>query len=180
MEKKAKKTLSRPKVFLLTALLVVVLTMALELFSSFRVYEAKGGSMAPTLQDGDRILFQMGASFQSGDVVILSAGDLGMVIKRVIAVGGQHVVVDYDANTVTVDGVILEEPYVPEPMADPPTPTMTLLDVTVPPGRVYVLGDNRNHSFDSRHETLGCVHISAVWGKALWILEPRARLGRIP
>lgn len=172
MEEKAKKSLSRPKVFLLTFFLVFVLSLALNFCSSLWVYEAAGSSMAPAFQEGDRILFQMGASFRSGDVVILSAGELGMVIKRVIAVEGQHVVVDYAANTVIVDGVILDEPYVPEAMTDPRNPAIRLLDVTVPPGRVYVLGDNRNHSFDSRHEQLGCVHVSGVWGKALWNMGP--------
>lgn len=173
MEKKAKGALSGPKIFLLVLLVVFVLALTLKVCASFRVYEITGLSMAPTLQEGDRVLFQAETSFQCGDVVILPFSDLGMVIKRVIATEGQHVVVDYAANQVTVDGVALDEPYVTEPMGDTRNPSMTLLDVTVPPGRVYVLGDGRNHSVDSRHEQLGCVPVSAVWGKALLRFSPR-------
>ena len=97
--------------------------------------------------------------------------DPAPIIKRIIAVGGQHVRVDYEANAVFVDGVALEEPYVPEPMMDRYIPSMNILEVTVPEGSVYVLGDNRNNSSDSRHEALGCVPTECLWGKARYIFS---------
>lgn len=179
MEEKAKKSLSRPKIFLLTFFLVFVLSLALNFCSSLRVYEAAGSSMAPAFQEGDRILFQMGASFRSGDVVILSAGELGMVIKRVIAVEGQHVRVDYDTHCVYVDGVALDEPYINGIMEQPTDSALIYLDLTVPEGSVYVLGDNRNHSSDSRHQLLGPVDERYVLGRALWVISPFQNFGAI-
>lgn len=92
------------------------------------------------------------------------------VVKRIVATGGEHVVVDYAANTVYVDGVALDEPYLCEPMVDTGSPNMTVLDVTVPEGAVYVLGDNRNHSSDSRHQDLGTVEEQYILGRMVLIL----------
>ena len=95
--------------------------------------------------------------------------DPAPIIKRIIAVGGQHVRVDYEANAVFVDGVALEEPYLGTPMTDRRIPDMTLLEVTVPQGSVYVLGDNRGHSVDSRHQALGCVPADCILGRAIFL-----------
>ena len=138
-----------------------------------------GGSMAPAVQDGEVIVFQTwGYTPRQGDIVLLEKPgfppppmDPAPIIKRIIAVGGQHVRVDYEANAVFVDGVALDEPYVPEPMVDRYIPSMNILEVTVPEGSVYVLGDNRNNSSDSRHEALGCVPTECLWGKARYIFS---------
>jgi len=136
--------------------------------------------MAPTIRDGDLVLFQTwGYTPRQGDVVLLEkpgfpspSSQPAAVIKRIAAVGGQHVRVDYEAGVVLVDGTALEEPYLPEPMVDRYDPSMSVLDVTVPQGAVYVLGDNRNHSADSRHAALGCVPTECLLGKAFYILSP--------
>ena len=161
--------------FLLPSLGLVLVLLLAFLLSFFRVCRFQGFSMAPTIQDGELLLFQVrGFTPQQGDIVLLEKPGFppppqspAPNIKRVIAVGGQHVQVDYEAGAVYVDGVALEEPYLPEPMADRFGPDMNVLDVTVPEGSVYVLGDNRNHSVDSRHQALACVPSECILGKAL-------------
>ena len=157
-------------------LLGLVLALVL-LFYSIRVCQFVGNSMLPSIQDGDLILFQAwGYTPRQGDIVLLEKPgfppppmEAAPIVKRVIALGGQHVQVDYGAGTVYVDGAALEEPYLLEPMIDLYSPHMNLLDVTVPEGSVYVMGDNRNHSSDSRHQDLGCVDTKFLLGKAIYI-----------
>ncbi len=164
----------RSRLLFPSLLLGLALLLGLLLFS-FRVCQFAGSSMAPTLRDGDLVLFQTwGYTPRQGDIVLLEKPgfppppmDTAPIIKRIIAVGGQHVRMDYEANAVFVDGVALEEPYVMEPMADFHIPSMNILEVTVPEGSVYVLGDNRNNSSDSRHQALGCVAEEYILGKAL-------------
>ena len=112
----------------------------------------------------------------------LGGGELAAIKesgKLVIATEGQHVTVDYATHTVYVDGEALDEPYINEVMNDPFSPSMTVLDVTVPEGSIYVLGDNRNHSADSRHQALGVVDTRYVLGRAVWIVLPVSRFGTV-
>ena len=137
--------------------------------------------MVPTLHEGDMLLLQsIGYTPKQGDVVVLTkefdAAD-GPIVKRVIATGGQHVVIDYDAGTVTVDGVALDEPYINEPMERPMGESIS--DVVVPEGSIFVMGDNRNHSSDSRDVTLGTVDERYVLGRAVWVLLPFQDFGAI-
>lgn len=162
------------------ALLMGLLLLHLLLNASFRACIFAGNSMAPTIRDGDMVFFQAwGFTPRQGDIVLLEKPgwpppptDSAPIVKRIIATGGQHVKVDYAANAVYVDGAALEEPYILEPMADRHIPGMNLLDVTVPDGSVYVLGDNRNNSTDSRHEALGCVPAEYILGRAVYIYSP--------
>ncbi len=161
---------------LFALLLGLGLLLAL-LLVSFRLCRFTGSSMAPTIEDGDLVLFQTwGYTPRQGDIVLLEKPGFPPppqeptpIIKRVIAVGGQHIRVDYEANAVFVDGVALEEPYLGTPMTDRRIPDMTLLEVTVPQGSVYVLGDNRGHSVDSRHQALGCVPADCILGRAIFL-----------
>ena len=87
-------------------------------------------------------------------------------------------VIDYTENSVTVDGERLKEPYVVEVMAQPyfSGPVET---VTVPEGEIFVMGDNRNHSSDSRHPGLGTVDLRCVLGEAKAVLLPLGRMKTI-
>ena len=145
-----------------------------------RIVGVEGSSMEPTLRDGDMLLLQSIAYTPSqGDIVVLTKpfGHVdGAIVKRVIAVGGQHVDIDYEAGTVSVDGVPLDEPYIKEAMVEPPAGTYeTITSVTVPEGSVFVMGDNRNNSDDSRDTRLGTVDEQYILGRAVAVLLPLGR-----
>ena len=167
--------------FWLQALVMVLVALILIFTFVGRIIGVVGSSMYPTLHDGDLLLLQsIGYTPKQGDVVVLTkefdAAD-GPIVKRVIATGGQHVVIDYDAGTVTVDGEVLDEPYINEFMVDPGMDSIH--DVVVPEGSIFVMGDNRNHSSDSRNVTLGTVNERYVLGRALWVLLPFQNFGAI-
>lgn len=167
--------------FWLQALVAALVLLILVFTFVGRIIGVSGSSMVPTLHDGDMLLLQsIGYTPKQGDVVVLTkefdAAD-GPIVKRVIATGGQHVVIDYAAGTVTVDGVALDEPYINEPMQQPMGESLT--DVVVPEGSIFVMGDNRNHSSDSRDVTLGTVDKRYVLGRAIWVLLPFGDFGAI-
>ena len=167
--------------FWLQALVMVLVALILIFTFVGRIIGVVGSSMYPTLHDGDLLLLQsIGYTPKQGDVVVLTkefdAAD-GPIVKRVIATGGQHVVIDYDAGTVTVDGEVLDEPYINEFMVDPGMDSIH--DVVVPEGSIFVMGDNRNHSSDSRNVTLGAVDERYVLGRALWVFFPFQDFGAI-
>ena len=93
------------------------------------------------------------------------------------AVGGQTVDIDYESNTVYVDGVVLDEPYILEPMRELPSNFAT--HVVVPEGSIFVMGDNRNNSTDGRSPELGVVDERCVLGRALFVLLPFQDIGPV-
>ena len=116
----------------------------------FKISTVSGESMENTLHDGDKLIISaITKDVEYGDVVVTSEPNgLGKVlIKRVIAVGGQTVWFDEKTNKVVVDGKTLDEPYIKEEMVF--QASMYNL-YTVPAGKVFVMGDNRNDSADSR------------------------------
>lgn len=169
------------------ALVMVLVGLILICTLVGRVIGVKGSSMVPTLHDGDLLLLQsLGYTPRQGDVVVLRKPgfppppqDTAPIVKRVIAVGGQHVRVDYTTSSVYVDGVALDEPYINEVMVDRYGYEMNVLDVTVPEGSIYVLGDNRNNSSDSRHEALGTVDQRYVLGRVLCVMLPFQDFGPV-
>lgn len=177
MEHQAPSKSVRKPILIAVVFVLAILVAALVLLTSFfHCYRAIGASMLPSIAENDIMICQKTkAPPQPGDIVVFQVPSYipETIVKRVIATEGQHVVIDYGNNCVLVDGVPLDEPYVPEPMKDPgPTgPTFSINDITVPSGCVFVLGDNRNHSSDSRNERLGCVPVSAIQGKVIRILH---------
>ena len=141
-----------------------------------------GSSMVPTLHEGDMMLVRsLGYTPKNGDVVVLTKRTFmeEPIVKRVIATGGQTVSIDYASNTVYVDGVALQEPYINEPMLDPSSSTMSITEVEVPEGYLFVMGDNRNASTDSRDVRVGLIDQREVLGQAVMILLPFSDFGFI-
>ena len=168
--------------FWLQALVAALVALILLFTFMGRIIGVSGDSMYPTLHNGDMLLLQsMGYEPKQGDVVVLTKAfrDVtGPIVKRVIAVGGQTVDIDYAAGTVTVDGQVLDEPYINEAMVPPSYENQT--HVEVPEGSIFVMGDNRNHSSDSRDITLGVVDERYVLGRAVCVLLPFQHFGLIP
>ena len=140
-----------------------------------RMLGVDGHSMLNTLQHGDRLLVLNSMfyhDYRYGDIVILRKDgvfDNDPIVKRVIAVGGQTVDIDFNAGIVYVDGEALKEDYVREPTY---TAEGTEFPLTVPEGSIFVMGDNRNGSSDSRDYRLGTVDTRYVIGKAAFLLFP--------
>ena len=140
-----------------------------------RMLGVDGHSMLNTLQHGDSLLVLNSMfyhDYQYGDIVILRKDgvfDNDPIVKRVIATGGQTVDIDFNEGVVYVDGEALEEDYIREPTY---TAEGTEFPLTVPEGSIFVMGDNRNGSSDSRDYRLGTVDTRYVIGKAAFLLFP--------
>lgn len=173
-----------------TSIFVVMLVFTF-LFCTANV---DGDSMLPTLEDGDRLIVsRLDRSYEAGDILILdsvsaylfdNAGELyateGLgknIVKRLIASGGQEIDIDFEAGVVYVDGEALDEPY---------TSTLTTRDnraftypFVVPEGYVFVLGDNRYVSKDSRHPEVGLVPVEDIIGHVLLRISPFSTFGTV-
>ena len=140
-----------------------------------RMMGVDGHSMLNTLQHGDRLLVvnsMLYHDYKYGDIVILRKNgvfDDDPIVKRVIAVEGQTVDIDFAEGIVYVDGEALEEDYIREPTY---TAEGTEFPPTVPEGSIFVMGDNRNGSSDSRDYRLGTVDTRYVIGKAAFLIFP--------
>ena len=140
-----------------------------------RMMGVDGHSMLNTLQHGDRLLVvnsMLYHDYKYGDIVILrkhGVFDDDTIVKRVIAVEGQTVDIDFAEGIVYVDGEALEEDYIREPTY---TAEGTEFPLTVPEGSIFVMGDNRNGSSDSRDYRLGTVDTRYVIGKAAFLIFP--------
>ena len=138
----------------------------------FRVFTVSGESMENTYFEGDNLLLKRnhGDSYDYGDVVVfsLTAEDKKhtVLIKRVIAKGGDTLDIDFDSGEVRRNGELLDEPYIKE---------LTHLDeegftypVTIPDGCYFCMGDNRNASGDSRDRSIGFIPEEDIFGKVIW------------
>lgn len=163
------------------ALVCSVLAVVLLFTFGVRLIGVDGRSMVPTLQDGDRLLVlnsMFCGGYAPGDIVVLRKESFlpTPIVKRVIAVEGQVVDVDFGSGVVFVDGKPLQEEYIQERTF---TAEGTAFPLTVPEGSVFVLGDNRNHSTDSRDIQLGPIDTDYILGRAVLALWPSERFGAV-
>ena len=132
-----------------------------------------GQSMKNTLFDGDKaILTSFHYTPEVGDIVAIDAEQqIGKtIIKRVIATEGQTIKIDYDKNRVIVDGIVIDEDYVASPTI---MPTIGWdVPETVPEGYVFVMGDNRSVSLDSRSGSIQLIPKTMILGKAQFVIYP--------
>ena len=160
---------------LVSALLVCVLVFAF----LFRIIGIIGDSMNPTFHDGDSVVISnLFFEPKQGDVVVLRKLSFQEepIIKRVIAVEGQTVDIDFEKGIVYVDDQPLTEPYIAELTL---TPINFDGKITVPENCVFVMGDNRNNSTDSRSSMIGCVDTRYIMGKVLLRLLPIDQFGTV-
>ena len=145
--------------------------ITLLIFSVFlRVAVVDGDSMQSTLHSGDTLLLcDFGYTPKKGDIIVFQVAGSDHshpVVKRVIATEGDTVEIDFDGWTVSVNDNVIEESYVTK--ADTAMERGNIaFPLTVPQGCVFVLGDNRNASWDSRYSAVGCVDTRAILGKVL-------------
>ena len=147
-----------------------------------RVIDVVGHSMVPTLQDGDKIVItRLAGEYERGDIVVLRKETFkpDPIVKRIIAVAGQTIDIDFENGIVYVDGEALDEPYVNELTYDTEDFLTYERPVVVPEGCVFVMGDNRNNSTDSRKATIGCVDTRYILGKAIFRILPLSSAGAI-
>lgn len=143
----------------------------------FRIVDVSGDSMNPTLLHGDKLVVSdVFYKPKQGDIVIFRKDEYKAeaLVKRVIATEGQTIEIDFDRGRVYVDGELLDEPYIAEP-------THNQLGFqgpqTVPEGCVFVMGDNRNASSDSRRAQIGMVDERLIVGKVLLRVFPFDSIG---
>ena len=144
-----------------------------------RMVNVVGHSMVPTLEQNDKVVISnLFYHPKQGDIVVLRKQTLmeEPIVKRIIATEGQTVDIDFDDGVVYVDGKALDEPYVNEPVHDRENFEGK---ITVPEGCVFVMGDNRNNSLDSRDDELGPVDNRYILGKAIYTLLPTEHAGAI-
>ena len=159
--------------------LVSALVVCVVVFLFFvRVIDVKGSSMLPTLVDGDKMIVS-GLFYEpkAGDVIVLKKDEYDpnkALVKRIIATEGQVINIDFEQGIVYIDGEAIEEDYINEL-------TYRKLDFigpkTVPEGCVFVMGDNRNASSDSRVTEIGMVDERLILGKVYAVIFPTSHLG---
>lgn len=163
-----KKSISRPVTVVSAAAAAYIISKLLP------AVKVRGSSMSPTLEDNDIVLCIRKGKLRRGDIVAAKlCGRL--VIKRVLAFGGDTVIIDR-SGTVSVNGTTLNEPYVDSDNAGVCDIAFTC---SVPEGKMFVAGDNRAASTDSRDSSVGCAACGSTAGRAVFRLYPLNRAGFI-
>lgn len=138
------------------------------------VLQVYGSSMTPTLHDGNIVISVSGSSYSTGDVIAFYYNNK-ILIKRVIAQPGEWVDIDEDGN-VFVNGEKIEEPYVSElALGD----CNIALPFQVPEDRIFVMGDHRSVSVDSRNKSIGCIAKDEIVGRLVCRVWPLKEFGSI-
>ena len=156
------------------ALVVVAAVAVLIAVLFLPVLQISGTSMTPTMQDGEIVLAINSGEYETGDVIAFYYNN-NILVKRVIATAGQWVDIDEDGN-VYVDNELLDEPYIGEKALGD---CNIDLPYQVPDERIFVMGDHRATSIDSRNTAVGCVSDDVVIGRILIGVWPLSEFGFI-
>lgn len=182
-EKKEKLGWKKNVVIYLHDLIYMLMAILLIFLVFFRIIVVSGDSMYSTLLDGDYVLLLNNLFYQDpqqGDIVVISKESFdngNPIVKRVIATEGQTVDIDFVGGTVYVDDVALEEDYINNPTTNGGT---TEFPLVVEDNCIFVMGDNRGVSLDSRDLRIGQIDRREVLGKAFYLMIPGTSHGELP
>ncbi len=155
------------------AIVVICLTFV------FRLVEVEGSSMDDTLSTQDKVVVtNLMYKPQNNDIIVISHGAAyeNPIIKRVIATEGQTLKLDFAHEQIIVNGIVLNEPYIKETTFSETFSNYDIPEV-IPEGKIFVMGDNRRVSLDSRNKKIGLVDVDDVIGKAQFVAFPFDHFG---
>ncbi len=161
----------RNTIFMLITVAAVAVLVAVLLMPVLQIY---GSSMAPTLSEGNIVLSVKGGDFKIGDIMAFYYNN-NILVKRVIAQPGDWVDITED-GTVYVNNVAIDEPYLIDRAYGE---TNIELPYQVPESRVFVMGDHRSVSIDSRNTAVGCVASEQIVGKIIFRVWPLKEFGKV-
>lgn len=158
-------------IYTLLVVAAVAILIATIWMPALQIY---GASMEPTLEENDIVVSVKTEDFSSGELVCFYIGNK-LLVKRYIAGPGQWVDIDKDGN-VYVDGEVLDEPYIKDK-------AMGEVDVSfpyqIPENRIFVLGDHRSTSQDSRNSMVGCISKEQIVGRIIFRVWPLNKIGKV-
>ena len=169
--RKDNNRLVRNTIFALITVAAAAVLVATLFLPILQIY---GTSMTPTLSEGEIVVSVKGASFERGDIISFYYNNK-ILVKRVIAFEGEYINIDDEGN-VYINNKIIDEPYLTEKAFGE---CDLKLPYQVPAGKIFVLGDHRSTSVDSRSSVMGCVSEEQIVGKIAFRVWPFDRLGEI-
>lgn len=158
--------------------LVYILAVIVLVFVFFvRMITVDGDSMQPTLQNDDRLVLLSSLWYsepERGDVVVARIPDFSSspIVKRVIAVEGDVIDIDFETGSVYVNGELIHEDYILEPTLRHFGEEGVAFPLVIEKGHVFLMGDNRNDSYDSRYAPIGQVDCRYILGKVIYLAVP--------
>lgn len=161
----------RNTIYMLITVAAVAVLVAVLLMPVLQIY---GTSMAPTLEEGEIVLSVKNSAFKTGDIMAFYYNN-NVLVKRVIAQPGDWVDITED-GTVYVNNVAIDEPYLIDKAYGE---TNIEFPYQVPESRIFVLGDHRSVSIDSRNTAVGCVASEQIVGKIIYRVWPLKHFGRV-
>lgn len=172
-EENTKRTLSKTVVEFISVIATSIVAIMLIFTFAFRIVGVSGPSMMNTLINGDWLIVSAFITEpERGDIVIITQPNSfnEPIVKRVIAVGGDTIDIDFDKATVSINGKMINEPYLGSPTTNDEHAWQYPL--TLKEGQVFVMGDNRQHSSDSRSPDIGLIDENYILGQVLLRFSP--------